>query len=366
MRKSQASRSKSVLNRVAVLKVGLAAVICLVTSLGWAAGVANDNFSGAQVITGPSGTFPANNTGATAETGEPWHAGHKPQHSIWFQWVAPANAYATFDTLAATRKADLDTVLAVYTGSSVTNLTCVARNDDFDPNRPGPSSVTFLASASTTYYIAVDGCGRRRRRGQPELVGGHCRPGAPGQWPLLVRDRQRDRRPVYVVNDTENHKGGDDEVYPPLQDTTETTPAGAHLRVTRINGADGVIAVNWSVTNILYTNYYYTNYTVGNQLRCHERRQDADDDRHQQLFQQLHPAFLLQRRNASGHRRHPRRFRVLLLHQWLHHHGDERDRRHEHLHRHERAVCRPPDLHERDHASISPIPSTPRHSRSYR
>jgi len=50
----------------------------------------------------------------------------------------------------------LDTLLAVYKGSSLTNLTLVAQDDDVDGNTP-TSAVSFNASANTSYQIAVDG-----------------------------------------------------------------------------------------------------------------------------------------------------------------------------------------------------------------
>ena len=57
---------------------------------------------------------------------------------------------------------DFDTVLAVYTGPSVSDLTLVASNDNFGTNRT--SAVEFCATADVTYHIAIDGkdgdCGR--------------------------------------------------------------------------------------------------------------------------------------------------------------------------------------------------------------
>ncbi len=48
-----------------------------------------------------------------------------------------------------------DTLLAVYTGGSVSNLTLVASGDDY--GQLLTSLVTFVATAGTTYDIAVDG-----------------------------------------------------------------------------------------------------------------------------------------------------------------------------------------------------------------
>jgi Tol biopolymer transport system component len=87
---------------------------------------------------------------ATSETGEPNHAGHATGASVWYSWQAPASGNVTFDTSGG----NLDTVLGVYTGSSVSALTQVASNDDMGAYTY--SVVTFNATANTVYYIAVD------------------------------------------------------------------------------------------------------------------------------------------------------------------------------------------------------------------
>ena len=51
---------------------------------------------------------------------------------------------------------DFDTLLAVYTGNSITSLSPVASNDDID-SQILTSRVTFVATNNTTYQIAVDG-----------------------------------------------------------------------------------------------------------------------------------------------------------------------------------------------------------------
>jgi hypothetical protein len=51
-----------------------------------------------------------------------------------------------------------DTIMGVYTGSSVGALTTLADNDDEDyDNAVYTSRVTLAATAGVTYYIAVDG-----------------------------------------------------------------------------------------------------------------------------------------------------------------------------------------------------------------
>jgi len=56
----------------------------------------------------------------------------------------------------STLGSDFDTLLAVYTGASITSLTPIASSDDAQTRTRG-SRVQFTAIASTTYQIAVDG-----------------------------------------------------------------------------------------------------------------------------------------------------------------------------------------------------------------
>jgi thiol-disulfide isomerase/thioredoxin len=118
---------------------------------------ANDNFADAIQVTGTNFTVHGSNVNATREPGEPNHAHQPGGKSVWWTWQAPQTGYATLSTLGSVSSVsgELDTLLGVYRGSVVSNLTEVAYNDD------GPidltSQVTFHAIAGTTYQIAVDG-----------------------------------------------------------------------------------------------------------------------------------------------------------------------------------------------------------------
>src|SRR5207302_2835949 len=114
----------------------------------------NDNFSDAIELTGIAGTVTAVNERATREPGEPLHAGNEGGHSIWYKFRAPVNGLLF---LTATNS-DFDTLLAVYLGDSVTNLTPVASNDDAFPGS-GFSQLSTAVASNTIYYIAVDGYG---------------------------------------------------------------------------------------------------------------------------------------------------------------------------------------------------------------
>ena len=114
---------------------------------------ANDNFANANSLDliGTPGTFPDNNTGATRETGEPLIATNLGGASVWYTWTSPSNAIASFDTVGSA----FDTVLGVYLGNNVSNLTAIAQDDNSGSG--GTSKVTFPAPAGTKFYIAVDG-----------------------------------------------------------------------------------------------------------------------------------------------------------------------------------------------------------------
>ena len=91
------------------------------------------------------------NTNATSQTGEPSIVGNPPGHSLWLQWTAPANGVMALSTRGST----FDTVLAVYTGTGLTNLTLV--NSDDDSGGYFTSMVLFNAAAGSNYLITVDG-----------------------------------------------------------------------------------------------------------------------------------------------------------------------------------------------------------------
>jgi len=113
---------------------------------------ANDDFVNAITLPGFTGTTSTTNLGATAETGEPDHAGQPGSTSLWWNWTAPASGTATFDTLGS----NFDTTLGIYVGNSVSALSEVASDDD-SGGGGGPSIASFFATAGTTYRIAVNG-----------------------------------------------------------------------------------------------------------------------------------------------------------------------------------------------------------------
>ena len=115
----------------------------------------SDFFASCISLSGHAGSEQDQTSNATKEPGEPNHAGNPGGHSLWFCWSTTNNTVVTFDTLGST----FDTLLAVYTGNNVSNLTVVASNDDIAGATNRLSKVTFTPVPGTTYHIAVDGFG---------------------------------------------------------------------------------------------------------------------------------------------------------------------------------------------------------------
>jgi len=122
-----------------------------------AAAAANDRFSNRIILAGTNMTVTGSNTNAAKENNEPNHAGNPGGKSIWWSWSPPTNGDLTLNTDGSTdaEGTPLDTLLAVYTGASVSTLSVVASNDDH--GILVTSRVRFQALAGTNYQIAVDG-----------------------------------------------------------------------------------------------------------------------------------------------------------------------------------------------------------------
>ncbi len=111
----------------------------------------NDRFTNCLPIAGLSGTVAGVNSGAGGEAFEPPHAGQPAGRSLWYCWIAPTNGPFRFHT----RGSSFDTRLAIYTGTTLSNLVEVAGNDDVDTSRA--SVVLFDAIPGTVYLVAVTG-----------------------------------------------------------------------------------------------------------------------------------------------------------------------------------------------------------------
>ncbi|HEX7278917.1 MAG TPA: hypothetical protein VF255_04750 [Solirubrobacterales bacterium] len=114
----------------------------------------NDDFAAATVM---SSALPVSksveNWIATKEAGEPEHGGQTGGGSAWYAWTAPSTEVVQVTTCTGE---GLDTLLGVYTGGAVSELTEVAGNDDAGGLCAKESQVEFEAIEGTTYMIAVD------------------------------------------------------------------------------------------------------------------------------------------------------------------------------------------------------------------
>ena len=116
----------------------------------------NDNFPPLAKVPDNGGVVFGDNTFGSLQFGEPVHAGvASVVRSVWWNF-APTNSGPV---LVDTAGSSFDTVVAVYTGGTLTNLTLIAATNDVPVNGQGGSIaqgfVSFTAAASTTYRIAV-------------------------------------------------------------------------------------------------------------------------------------------------------------------------------------------------------------------
>lgn len=90
---------------------------------------------------------------ATAEPQEPQHIPNTPAtHSLWWRFTPSQDEFVTI----ATTNSEFDTVLAVYTGDSLSSLVPVARNDDDVSLGNGWSRIRMKATAGVTYSVVAD------------------------------------------------------------------------------------------------------------------------------------------------------------------------------------------------------------------
>jgi hypothetical protein len=111
----------------------------------------NDYFANALAFPQNVTTVYDDNRGTSVEPGEPPHAGNPGGSSVWWYWVAPSEGTYVLDTVGSS----IDTVLAVYSGTSVSALTLIGEDDNRGDD--GASLVKFFAKNGATYRFAVDG-----------------------------------------------------------------------------------------------------------------------------------------------------------------------------------------------------------------
>jgi hypothetical protein len=114
------------------------------------AGPSNDQFAGATPVQAVPAQFTQNTIGATTEGGEPTNPCGQIGKTVWFKLVAPAPGGVSVDTFGSS----FDTMLAVYTGTSLADLVPVACNDDTNGRQ---SRVVFATTPGTSYYVQAGG-----------------------------------------------------------------------------------------------------------------------------------------------------------------------------------------------------------------
>ncbi|MBI5773039.1 MAG: S8 family serine peptidase [Verrucomicrobia bacterium] len=118
----------------------------------------NNNFPPLAKVPDNGAVLYGDNTFATMEFGEPVHAGvSSVANSVWWNF-APTNSKVV---LVDTSGSSFDTVVAIYTGNSLTNLTLIAAANDVTVTNNGQTTilpqgfVSFAAVAGTTYRLVV-------------------------------------------------------------------------------------------------------------------------------------------------------------------------------------------------------------------
>ena len=158
----------------------------------------NNAFANAAPLAGDTHSVTAQNFDASKESGEPSHADNSGGRSVWFNWTPATSGTFRISTIGSNMRIynggaeykELDTLLAVYTGSAVNALTAFASNNDYGKpergtyDRRGINSALYVdATAGTTYRIAVDGY-----RNIDNMIG--------GDWGQIRLDIAPQSRPV--------------------------------------------------------------------------------------------------------------------------------------------------------------------------
>ena len=131
----------------------------------------NDAFASRSKLGGAVIRSVTNNEGATAQAGEPSHAGTAAAYSVWQEWTAPASGSVTLDTIGSTGRPRI----AVYTGAAINALVAVV--SDSITGIETFANATFTAIAGVNYLIAVDSAASGRGAMTLNLVSAGAVPG---------------------------------------------------------------------------------------------------------------------------------------------------------------------------------------------
>jgi subtilisin family serine protease len=112
---------------------------------------ANDNFADRIALQSGTTTVTGSNVESSSEVGEPINPSDAGGKTVWWSYMPGISGQVTVTTMGS----NYDTTLAIYQGSSLSDLSLLGSNDDTIDNLQ--SSVTFFATAGTQYLLQVDG-----------------------------------------------------------------------------------------------------------------------------------------------------------------------------------------------------------------
>lgn len=98
--------------------------------------------------------------------------------TIWWQWTCPVSAWARIDTQGS----EIDTVIKVNAGGNL-NSAMLGYNDDADAQQI-TSSLSFMATANTTYYLQIGGYQGEQGTIQLNITTGTG--ATPSHWPTAI------------------------------------------------------------------------------------------------------------------------------------------------------------------------------------
>ncbi len=200
----------------------------------------NDQFSKAALIPSGGGFVLGTNKLASTELGEPIHARIPSEgKSIWWNWTPEKTSPVIFDTAGSS----FDTVLAVYTNSTLATLQAVASANDVGAKKQ--PYVRFTAMAGVTYHVAVAGSSLDQRGlvrlrveldGQPDTAGPTVAITSPLSGTVFTDPNFRKVIITGTANDPTPNSSGVKEVL---------------IKVNNAIGGTAFGTTNWISTNIL-------------------------------------------------------------------------------------------------------------------
>lgn len=111
----------------------------------------NDDFTKAQQLDGGTFSVTANNTEATLQIGEPSISDRSVGNSLWWEFTPEASGSFYVSTFGS----ETDTLLGIYQGAGIGDLSLLSSNDD-QSVQLFTSALTIDVKQDNTYFIQVD------------------------------------------------------------------------------------------------------------------------------------------------------------------------------------------------------------------